>query len=510
MAEPLVVAKTADTELALLPALANRHGCITGATGTGKTVTLQVLAERFSRIGVPVFMADVKGDLTGIAKAGSLGERMKKRLDSLGLPEPQWGACPVALWDVWGEQGHPVRATVSDMGPLLLARLLNLNETQEGVLTLAFKIADDHRLLLLDLKDLRAMLQFVGDNAAQFKTQYGNISPASIGAIQRGLLQIEQQGGEKFFGEPMLDIVDLMQTSDGQGVVNILVADKLMNNPRLYSCFLLWLLSELFENLPEVGDRDKPKLVFFFDEAHLLFSEAPPALLEKVEQVVRLIRSKGVGVYFVTQNPLDIPEKVLGQLGNRVQHALRAFTPRDQKAVNSVAETMRPNPRLDIKAAILELAVGEALVSLLDAKGTPGITERAFVCPPGSQIGPISADERRALIAGSVVAGVYEKAIDRESAFEMLRQRAGGDAVAAGGGKAAPALPGSAPAGEAAGGGLMGGLGDILFGSAGPRGGRREGVVEMAAKSAARTVGASIAREITRGVLGSLLGGRRR
>ena len=510
MADPLVIAKTADTELALLPALANRHGCITGATGTGKTVTLQVLAECFSRIGVPVFMADVKGDLTGIAKAGSLGDKMKKRLDSLGLPEPQWGACPVALWDVWGEQGHPVRATVSDMGPLLLARLLNLNETQEGVLTLAFKIADDHGLLLLDLKDLRAMLQFVGDNAAQFKTQYGNISPASIGAIQRGLLQIEQQGGEKFFGEPMLDIADLMQTADGQGVVNILVADKLMNNPRLYSCFLLWLLSELFENLPEVGDRDKPKLVFFFDEAHLLFSEAPPALLEKVEQVVRLIRSKGVGVYFVTQNPLDIPEKVLGQLGNRVQHALRAFTPRDQKAVNSVAETMRPNPRLDIKAAILELAVGEALVSLLDAKGTPGITERAYVCPPGSQIGPISVDERRALIAGSVVAGVYEKAVDRESAFELLRQRAGGDAGPAGGGKAAPALPGSAPAGEAAGGGLMGGLGDILFGSTGPRGGRREGVVEMAAKSAARTVGASIAREITRGVLGSLLGGRRR
>jgi hypothetical protein len=510
MADPLVIAKTADTELALLPALANRHGCITGATGTGKTVTLQVLAERFSRIGVPVFMADVKGDLTGIAKAGSLGEKMKKRLDSLGMPEPQWAACPVALWDVWGEQGHPVRATVSDMGPLLLARLLNLNETQEGVLTLAFKIADDHGLLLLDLKDLRAMLQFVGDNAAQFKTQYGNISPASIGAIQRGLLQIEQQGGEKFFGEPMLDIADLMQTADGQGVVNILVADKLMNNPRLYSCFLLWLLSELFENLPEVGDRDKPKLVFFFDEAHLLFSEAPPALLEKVEQVVRLIRSKGVGVYFVTQNPLDIPEKVLGQLGNRVQHALRAFTPRDQKAVNSVAETMRPNPRLDIKAAILELAVGEALVSLLDAKGTPGITERAYVCPPGSQIGPISVDERRALIAGSVVAGVYEKAVDRESAFELLRQRAGGDAGPAGGGKAASALPGSAPAGEAAGGGLMGGLGDILFGSTGPRGGRREGVVETVAKSAARSVGSSIAREITRGVLGSLLGGRRR
>ncbi|MEF9995325.1 MAG: helicase HerA-like domain-containing protein, partial [Burkholderiaceae bacterium] len=345
MTEPLVIAQAASSEasieLALLPALANRHGCITGATGTGKTVSLQKLAESFSRIGVPVFMADVKGDLTGIAKAGAPSEKMKKRLAEHGLPEPTWGACPVTLWDVFGEQGHPVRATVSDMGPLLLARLLNLNETQEGVLTLAFKIADDNGLLLIDLKDLRALLQFVGDNSARFKTEYGNVSAASIGSIQRGLLQIETQGGDKFFGEPMLDIADLMQTVDGQGVVNILAADQLMGSPRLYGTFLLWLLSELFENLPEVGDRDKPKLVFFFDEAHLLFSEAPPALIEKVEQVVRLIRSKGVGVYFVTQNPLDIPEKVLGQLGNRVQHALRAFTPRDQKAVRAVAETMR-------------------------------------------------------------------------------------------------------------------------------------------------------------------------
>jgi DNA helicase HerA-like ATPase len=503
MAEPLIIAKSGDTDLALLPALANRHGCITGATGTGKTVTLQKLAESFSRIGVPVFMADVKGDLTGIAKAGQLTDKMKKRFEEHNLPQPQWGACPVTLWDVWGEQGHPVRATVSDMGPLLLARLLNLNETQEGVLSLIFKVADDSGLLLLDLKDLRAVLQFVGDNAAQFKTQYGNVSSASIGAIQRGLLQIEEQGGDRFFGEPMLDIQDLMQTKDGQGVVNILAADRLMNNPRLYASFLLWLLAELFENLPEVGDRDKPRLVFFFDEAHLLFNDAPSALVEKVEQVVRLIRSKGVGVFFVTQNPLDIPEKVLGQLGNRVQHALRAFTPRDQKAVKSVAETMRANPKIDAQKAILELGVGEALVSLLDAKGTPGITERAWIFAPGSQLGPITPDDRRRLIADSVVAGTYEKTVDRESAFERLKQRAGG-------GEAPPA--GGAPAkGQAeSGGGLMGGLSDILFGSTGPRGGRRDGVVDAMAKSAARTVGSSIARELARGVLGSLLGGAKR
>jgi DNA helicase HerA-like ATPase len=504
MAEPLIIAKSGEHELALLPALANRHGCITGATGTGKTITLQVLAERFSSIGVPVFMADVKGDLTGIAKAGAASPKMSERLQRFGLPEPAWQGFPVTLWDVWGEQGHPVRATVSDMGPLLISRLLGLNDTQEGVLTMAFKIADDNGLLLLDLKDLRAMVQHVGDNAAQFKTQYGNVSPASVGAIQRGLLQLEEQGAEKFFGEPMLNIDDLMQAADGKGVVNILAADRLMNNPRLYACFLLWLLAELFENLPEVGDRDKPKLVFFFDEAHLLFADAPAALLEKVELVVRLIRSKGVGVYFVTQNPLDIPEKVLGQLGNRVQHALRAFTPRDQKAVKSVAQTMRPNPKLDIERAILELGVGEALISLLDAKGTPGITERAWVFPPASQIGPIEPAERRALIARSPVAGVYEKAVDRESAFEMLKARAEEAPPAAGKGAAGKAAPAPAE------GGLLGGLGDILFGSTGPRGGRREGMVEAAAKSAARSVGTSIAREISRGILGSLLGGKRR
>jgi len=507
MADPIAVAKTGAVELALLPALANRHGCITGATGTGKTITLQVLAEGFARIGVPVFLADIKGDLTGIASPGKINPKLQERLTALNLPQPKWAANPAILWDVWGEQGHPVRATVSDMGPLLFARLLNLNETQEGVLTLVFKIADDNGLLLLDLKDLRAIVQYVGDNAAQFRTQYGNVSPASIGAIQRGLLQIEQQGGDRFFGEPMLDIEDLLQTdANGRGIVNILAADKLMNNPRLYTSFLLWLLAELFEHLPEVGDRDKPKLVFFFDEAHLLFNEAPQALLEKVEQVVRLIRSKGVGVYFVTQNPLDIPDKVLGQLGNRVQHALRAFTPRDQKAVKAVAETMRANPKLDIQKAILELGVGEALVSLLDEKGTPTMTERAFVLPPASQIGPITPDERKQLMQESVVTGVYEKLVDRESAFELLHKRAGATAAPAQPGAPAP-LPGAPSTGA---GGILGGIGDVLFGSTGPRGGRHEGIVDAMAKSAARTMGSAVAREIARGVFGSLLGGRRR
>ncbi|MCC7115370.1 MAG: DUF853 family protein [Burkholderiales bacterium] len=511
MADPLIVARHGDTELAVLPTMANRHGLITGATGTGKTVSLQVLAERFSRIGVPVFLADVKGDLTGIARAGAMSPKLKERLERLGLPEPGFAGCPVTLWDVWGEQGHPVRATVSDMGPLLLARLLNLNETQEGVLALVFKVADDNGLAILDLKDLRAVLQHVGDNAAQFKTQYGNVSPASIGAIQRGLLQIEEQGGDRFFGEPMLNIDDLIQTDgDGRGVVNVLAADKLLNAPRLYAAFLLWLLAELFENLPEVGDRDKPRLVFFFDEAHLLFNEAPPALVDKVEQVVRLIRSKGVGVYFVTQNPLDVPEKILGQLGNRIQHALRAFTPRDQKAVKSAAETMRPNPKLDVQKAILELSVGEALVSFLDAKGAPGVTERAWICPPGSQMGPITPDDRRKLLAGSVVAGQYEKMVDRDSAYEKLRARAGATATAGGAGPADGGDAAGASAPASTGGGLMGGLSDILFGSTGPRGGRREGVVDAMAKSAARSVGSSLARELTRGVLGSLLGGKRR
>jgi uncharacterized protein len=500
MLEPILIAKNGATECHLLPALANRHGLITGATGTGKTITLQKIAESFSSIGIPVFMADVKGDLTGISQTGSLPEKVAKILKDRGLDAPTPTKCPTAVWDVFGEQGHPVRATVSDMGPLLLARMLDLNETQAGVLNLVFKIADDNGLALLDLKDLRAMLQFCGDNAKQFTTEYGNISAASVGAIQRGLMQIGEQGGDKFFGEPMLDIADFMQTDKGKGVVNILAADKLLTSPRLYATFLLWMLSELFETLPEVGDLDKPKMAFFFDEAHLLFNDAPKVLLERIELVVRLVRSKGVGVYFVTQNPLDIPDSVLGQLGNRVQHALRAFTPRDQKAVQSAASTMRANPKLDVQAAITELGVGEALVSFLDEKGRPSITERVYVLPPGSRIGPIDAAERKALIAGSLVAGTYEKEVDRESAYEKLKQRS----------EAAAETAAVATKAESSGGGMMGGLKDILFGSTGPRGGKRDGLAEMAAKSAVRTVGSAVGREIVRGVLGGLLGGGRR
>ena len=505
MAEPLLIAKHASIECHLLPGLANRHGLITGATGTGKTVTLQTLAENFSRIGVPVFMADVKGDLTGMSQTGHIPEKMAAVLKDRGLEQPTTQACPVTLWDVFGEQGHPVRATVSDMGPLLLGRMLNLNETQLGVLNLVFKIADDNGLLLLDLKDLRAMLQYVGDNAKEFTTEYGNISAASVGAIQRGLLQIEQQGGDRFFGEPMLDIQDFMQTdTHGHGVVNILAADKLMNSPRLYATFLLWMLSELFETLPEIGDPEKPKLVFFFDEAHLLFNEAPKVLIERIELVVRLVRSKGVGVYFVTQNPLDIPDSVLAQLGNRVQHALRAFTPRDQKAVKATATTMRQKPGLDIETAITELAVGEALVSFLDAKGRPSITERVYVLPPGSQIGPITPQQRQALMASSLVAGVYEKVVDRESAYEKLKGRAEQMAAQApANGKGAA----TAPQEES---GLLGGLNDVLFGSTGPRGGRRDGLAQTMAKSAVRTMGTTLGREILRGVMGSIFGGRKR
>ena len=502
MAEPLLIAKHGTTECHLLPGLANRHGLITGATGTGKTVTLQTLAESFSRIGVPVFMADVKGDLTGASQPGAIGEKLAAVLKERGLDLPTPQACPTTLWDVFGEQGHPVRATVSDMGPLLLGRMLNLNETQLGVLNLVFKIADDNGMLLLDLKDLRAMLQYVGDNAKTFTTEYGNVSAASVGAIQRGLLQIEQQGGSDFFGEPMLDLQDFMQTVNGQGVINILAADKLMNSPRLYATFLLWMLSELFEQLPEIGDPEQPKLVFFFDEAHLLFNEAPKVLVERIELVVRLVRSKGVGVYFVTQNPLDIPDSVLAQLGNRVQHALRAFTPRDQKAVKATATTMRQKPGLDIETAITELAVGEALVSFLDAKGRPSVTERVFVFPPGSQLGPITPEQRRALLADSLVAGVYEKAVDRESAYEKLKGRAQDSAEAA-----AQAKGGAA---EADGGGMMGGLNDVLFGSTGPRGGKRDGLAQTMAKSAVRTMGTTLGREILRGVLGSIFGGRKR
>jgi uncharacterized protein len=493
MAEPFLIARNASTTCELLPALANRHGLITGATGTGKTVTLQTLAENFSKIGVPVFLADVKGDLAGISQAGSIGEKMGAVLKERGIAKPEPLACPTTLWDVFGEQGHPVRATVSDMGPLLLGRMLGLNETQAGVINLVFKIADDAGMLLLDLKDLRAMLQHVGDNASKFTTEYGNISAASVGAIQRGLMQIETQGGDKFFGEPMLNISDFMQTVDGKGVINILAADKLMNSPRLYATFLLWMLSELFEQLPEIGDPDQPKLVFFFDEAHLLFNEAPKALIERIELVVRLVRSKGVGVYFVTQNPLDIPDSVLAQLGNRVQHALRAFTPRDQKAVKATAQTMRQKPGLDIETAITELAVGEALLSFLDSKGRPSVTERAYVLPPGSQIGPITPQQRHALVATSLVTGVYEKAVDSDSAYEMLKART----------EAAQAE--TAKAAEASG-GLMGGISDVLFGSKGPRGGQRDGLVQQVLKSEAR----NLARQVLRGALGGILGGKKR
>ena len=521
MPEPILVAQHGDVFCELLPALANRHGLITGATGTGKTITLQTLAENFSKLGVPVFMADVKGDLTGITQAGSISPKLAAILKERGLAEPASAHCPATLWDVFGQGGHPVRATVSDMGPLLLSRMLALNETQQGVLQLVFKIADDNGMLLLDMKDLRAMLQYVGDNGSQFTTEYGNISAASVGAIQRGLLQIEEQGGDQFFGEPMLDIADFMQTVDGQGVINILTADKLMNAPRLYATFLLWMLSELFEQLPEVGDLEKPKLVFFFDEAHLLFKDAPGALVERIELVVRLVRSKGVGVYFVTQNPLDVPDTVLAQLGNRVQHALRAFTPRDQKAVKSAAETMRANPKLgDMATAITELAVGEALISFLDAKGRPSVTERVFVLPPGSQIGPISPEQRQALLKGSLVAGTYEKTVDRESAYEKLKGRAvassdAGSAAdtspapAGGNTMGAPIAGGGAPEAPA-GGGMMDMVKDVMLGSTGPRGGRHPGLMEKAASSAVRSIGSAVGREIIRGVLGSLLGGSRR
>jgi DNA helicase HerA-like ATPase len=504
MADPLLIARHESVECALLPALANRHGLITGATGTGKTVTLQTMAEKLSAIGVPVFMADVKGDLTGISQKGAIGEKMAATLKERGIELPEPLGCPVTLWDVFGEQGHPVRATISDMGPLLLGRMLDVNETQAGVLNLVFKIADDNGLLLLDLKDLRAMLQYVGENASQFTTEYGNISAASVGAIQRGLLQIETQGGDKFFGEPMLNIADFMQTEGGRGVVNILAADKLMNSPRLYATFLLWMLSELFEQLPEIGDPEQPKLAFFFDEAHLLFNEAPKALVERIELVVRLVRSKGVGVYFVTQNPLDIPDSVLAQLGNRVQHALRAFTPRDQKAVKATATTMRQKPGLDIERAITELAVGEALVSFLDEKGRPSVTERVYVLPPGSQIGPITAAQRQALLANSLVAGVYEKAVDRESAYEKLKGRAETAPGAPAAGKAAPGKP----AEEGSGAGGM--LNDLLFGHTGPRGAKHDGLVQTMAKSAVRTMGTSVGKEILRGVLGGIFGSKKR
>jgi DNA helicase HerA-like ATPase len=483
----------------LLPKMANRHGLIAGATGTGKTVTLQRMAERFSAIGVPVFMADIKGDLAGISQPGKENPKLAERLRQVGPAGFTFTASPVTFWDVLGERGHPLRSTVSEMGPLLFSRLLNLNETQSGVLTLVFKIADDNGLLLLDLKDLRAMLQHVGDNAKSFSTQYGNISAASIGAIQRGLVALQEQGGEKFFGEPALNLDDLMQTDEkGRGIVNILAADQLMQSPKVYATLLLWLLAELFERLPEVGDTGKPKLVFFFDEAHLLFTDAPEVLEEKIEQVVRLIRSKGVGIYFVSQNPLDIPDVILGQLGNRVQHALRAFTPRDQKAVKAAAQTFRSNPKLNVEKAITELGVGEALVSFLNENGQPGIVERALIVPPQGQIGAISPDQRRRTVEGSILYGHYEERIDRESAYEKLKSRADQ--------RAAPAEEGSAEEGRGEGGSWT----DLLTGPGGKRGRSREGIIESMAKSAARAIGSQLGRQIMRGLFGQMGGGRKR
>ncbi|HTT25070.1 MAG TPA: helicase HerA-like domain-containing protein [Candidatus Sulfotelmatobacter sp.] len=506
MPKEILVAKGTQY-LSVVPKMSNRHGLIAGATGTGKTVTLQTMAEGFSRIGVPVFMADVKGDLAGISQSGGNNPNVVERAKKLGLPlMPQ--AMPVVFWDVFGQQGHPVRATISEMGPLLLARMLGLNDTQEGVLTLVFKIADDQGLLLLDMKDLRAILQHVGDNAGDFQTEYGHISAASIGAIQRNLLALEQQGGDSLFGEPALDLADLIQTdARGNGVVNILAADRLMAAPQVYATLLLWLLSELFEQLPEVGDPPKPKLVFFFDEAHLLFSDCPKPLLDKIEQVVRLVRSKGVGIYFVTQNPLDVSDAVLGQLGNRAQHTLRAFTPRDQKAVKAAADTFRPNPKLNTAEVITQLAVGEALISFLDESGTPAPVERGFVVPPSSRVGAITPQERQQVIQSSVLFGHYEKSVDRESAYERLKGRAQTAPTR----QAQPAPSGPVPqysqpspsqsGWEVAVGSVLGALG---------RSGRRQGLAEAMAKSAARAIGSQVGRQIVRGVLGGILGGRSR
>ena len=495
MTEPILAAKKDTSEFFLLTNMANRHGVITGATGTGKTVTLQRLAEGFSQRGVPVFMADIKGDLTGVSQPGGGNTKVEERNKLLGIENVQYQGSPATLWDVFGKQGHPLRATASEMGPLLLARMLQLNDTQEAVLTLAFKIADDDGMLLLDLKDLQALVQYVGENADQFTVKYGNVSKASVGAIQRGLLQLDQQGGEQFFGEPAVKLDDFMQSISGKGVLNLLAADQLINSPMLYSTFLLWILSELFETLPEAGDLEKPKLVFFFDEAHLLFNDAPPALIDKVEQVVRLIRSKGVGVYFVTQNPADIPDKVLAQLGNRIQHALRAYTPQEQKAVKVAAQTFRQNPKIDVEEAITQLGVGEVLISLLDEKGIPTIVDRAFVVPPVGQIGPITAEQRQQLINNSLVAGVYEQVVDRESAFEILQKKT--EERTAEQAKADAEIQAAKDAKAAA----------------GPAS-RSDSILESVAKSVARSASSSIGRQIgnqiVRGVLGSIFGGAKK
>jgi DNA helicase HerA-like ATPase len=493
MANPLLVAR-GDRDVVILPQMANRHGMIAGATGTGKTVSLMVLAEQFSSIGVPVFLADVKCDLAGLSQPGGGNAKVDERIASLNLSDFTFRSNPVVFWDVFGEQGHPARATISEMGPTLLARLLDLNDTQSDVLSVVFKVADQNGLLLLDLKDLQSMLRYVGENTSDFETQYGRMSTASIGAIQRALVSFEAQGGAILFGEPALDLHDLLQTDAGRGVINILAADRLMRSPKVYATFLLWLLSELFESLPEVGDLDKPKLVFFFDEAHLLFSDAPSTLLDKIEQVVRLIRSKGVGVYFISQNPLDIPDIVLGQLGNRIQHALRAFTPRDQKAVKAAADTFRINPEIDVQTAITELEVGEALASMLDEKGRPEMVERAYVLPPRSSIGPITLEAREAVIKESVLYGHYEQGVDRNSAYEMLMVRSAQEDQS----ELRAAAQAEADREEQ------------QRQKEAAQASRRESPLDAFLKSAARAVGGQFGREVMRGVLGSILGGKRR
>lgn len=494
----ILIGKGDDHPIHLNPRFANRHGLIAGATGTGKTISLQGLAEGFARLGVPVFMADVKGDLTGIAMPGSPNPKVEERVNKIGIPDFRFEGYPTILWDLLGERGHPIRATVSDMGPLLLARLLDLNDTQEGVLNIAFKVADEQGLLLLDLKDLRAMLQFLGENSKEIGNLYGNVSPATIGAIQRQLLVLEQQGADKFFGEPALNLWDFMRTgANGYGHINILAAEKLIHTPRLYATFLLWLLSELFENLPEVGDLDKPRLVFFFDEAHLLFDDAPKALIDKVEQVVRLIRSKGVGIYFITQSPLDIPETVLGQLGNRIQHALRAFTPRDQKAVRTAAETFRQNPKLNTAETIMQMGVGEALVSVLEEKGIPSLVQRTLIRPPQSRIGPLTDAERSDILRRSPFAGRYDVSIDRESAYELLQKRAATAAEAAAAQAAATGQAKSSTrrtSDDRAPESLLETLGTTL--------------VKQAMKAATSSAGKKLGTQLVRGLLGSLFKGR--
>ncbi|OCG40403.1 ATP-binding protein [Gilliamella sp. Fer2-1] len=502
MSESIVIAKSHGKDLSVIAALANRHGLITGATGTGKTVTLQKMAEGFSKIGVPVFLADVKGDLTGIGEKGILSEKLQARLASIEVDNWQPDASPIELWDVFAEKGIPVRSTVSDIGPILLGRLLGLNNVQSGVLQLIFKIADDNGLLLIDFKDLRALIQFVGDNAKQFTTQYGNISLSSIGAIQRSLLTLEQQGAEFFLGEPMLDIQDLIQVNaQGRGIINILSAEKLYSSPKLYSVFLLWLLSALFEHLPEVGDLDKPKLVFFFDEAHLLFNDISPALLEKIEQVVRLIRSKGVGIYFASQNPSDIPDTILGQLGNRVQHALRAFTPKDQKAVKIAAQTMRANPSFDTEKAIMELGVGEALISFLDEKGRPSIVERGYIIAPGSKMGAMVPDKLSLIVHQSHLYNKYAQMLDRQSAYELLKNGFSLDSLSSQNTNSNESKT-EEVSNKQNHGGLIDFFSTLLFGKQGPKGGQHDGVAQKIVKSTTRQVVNQIGKQITRGILG--------